>query len=836
MAELTGTLVSHIASFEGNLGKEATWGLINGDISDQEDLQSALNSKAESSDLTDHVNDTNNPHEVTKAQLGLGNVDNTSDSNKPISTATQTALNAKVSDVKVNGQSVVDGMVASVIVPTLTSDLTNNSGFVDKDVNNLVNYTKSSDLSTVATSGSYTDLNNKPSIPTKTSDLTNDSGFIDKDVNNLTNYTKTSSLATVATSGSYSDLSNKPTIPTVNDATLTIQKNGTTVETFTANSSSNKTANITVPTKVSDLTNDSGFQTASDVETTLGSYRTADDQDTIDGGLQDQIDSKASSNTVDNLSGEVSGLSLDISDLQLNKANASDVYTKAESDALLSVKADDSNVVHKTGNEQISGNKRFNNLLYFQTSSYGGYYKFDKDGLTYTKNSVANLVSYPQVSEPDTFLTERTATYSTLENQVVRNIVSDYGTYPRLMKYNSTKTYIILDDRFRVMDNGVIGAGKYFTQRANETDSSRGINITEVANAFGVMSPENNGRWIVYYRCHGTQTITTTKGNTYTIPYYSIRAKVSKTDGLFNYQSRGTIIFECPTNTTWTEDNSNNVYSANANISCWEPFVEYVDVEGTAELIMFYSLIVCNDGVYKVVDSGQTAPKPSNSSQNINKIFTNVSGTTITYNSNIVVLEGKSQVAENGQTNTHSKPGMVSLVNITGTSSYMDTYLGVVENNVNQVLSNPINLNVQIFQTDEISATESQALITNNKSILLPNANESRGAPYIIKLDDGRIMISFMSSQEFKGQKRTDTKENNRNWLVYVSKIPITDISQIDDDMFVKVNFFDFGNSQYGKWGSLANIDGTIYKAFTFGKNTGNTTSIRYGNVVISNK
>ena len=54
----------------------------------------------------------------------------------------------------------------------------------------------------------------------------------------------TSGLATVATSGSYNDLSNKPTIPTVNDATLTIQQNGTNVQTFTANASANATANI----------------------------------------------------------------------------------------------------------------------------------------------------------------------------------------------------------------------------------------------------------------------------------------------------------------------------------------------------------------------------------------------------------------------------------------------------------------------------------------------------------------------------------------------------------------------------------------------------------------
>lgn len=45
-----------------------------------------------------------------------------------------------------------------------------------------------------------------------------------------------------------SQISDFPTIPTVNNATLTIQKNGTNVTTFTANSASNATANITVPT------------------------------------------------------------------------------------------------------------------------------------------------------------------------------------------------------------------------------------------------------------------------------------------------------------------------------------------------------------------------------------------------------------------------------------------------------------------------------------------------------------------------------------------------------------------------------------------------------------
>lgn len=135
---------------------------------------------------------------------------------------------------------------------TVTVDLSNY--YTKSETDSLLN-NKAASSHTHTTS----DISNFPTIPTKTSDLTNDNGFITgvswNDVSNKP------TLSTVATSGSYNDLSNKPTIPTVNNATLTIQKNGTTVKTFTANASSNVTADITVPTKTSDLTNDSGFLT-----------------------------------------------------------------------------------------------------------------------------------------------------------------------------------------------------------------------------------------------------------------------------------------------------------------------------------------------------------------------------------------------------------------------------------------------------------------------------------------------------------------------------------------------------------------------------------------------
>lgn len=47
-------------------------------------------------ELYNHTVNTSNPHSVTKTQVGLGNVDNTSDVNKPISTAAQAALDEKV--------------------------------------------------------------------------------------------------------------------------------------------------------------------------------------------------------------------------------------------------------------------------------------------------------------------------------------------------------------------------------------------------------------------------------------------------------------------------------------------------------------------------------------------------------------------------------------------------------------------------------------------------------------------------------------------------------------------------------------------------------------------
>ena len=55
--------------------------------------------------IDNHKLDKNNPHNVTAEQVGLGNVDNTADLDKPISTAVQTALDDKANSKHTHNKS-----------------------------------------------------------------------------------------------------------------------------------------------------------------------------------------------------------------------------------------------------------------------------------------------------------------------------------------------------------------------------------------------------------------------------------------------------------------------------------------------------------------------------------------------------------------------------------------------------------------------------------------------------------------------------------------------------------------------------------------------------------
>jgi hypothetical protein len=71
--------------------------------------------------FTAHIQNVSNPHATTAAQVGLGNVNNTSDINKPISTATQNALNGKVG---INTLAQVNGLLLSTAADTYLYEYT----------------------------------------------------------------------------------------------------------------------------------------------------------------------------------------------------------------------------------------------------------------------------------------------------------------------------------------------------------------------------------------------------------------------------------------------------------------------------------------------------------------------------------------------------------------------------------------------------------------------------------------------------------------------------------------------------------------------------------------
>ena len=116
---------------------------------------------------------------INPTKVGLGNVNNTSDANKPVSIATQTALNLK----------------ANIASPTFTGIV---SG-IDKTMVGLSNVDNTTDANKPVSTATQTALN----LKANTTDVTT----------SLALKANTSSLSPVATSGNYNDLTNKPIIP-----------------------------------------------------------------------------------------------------------------------------------------------------------------------------------------------------------------------------------------------------------------------------------------------------------------------------------------------------------------------------------------------------------------------------------------------------------------------------------------------------------------------------------------------------------------------------------------------------------------------------------------------
>ena len=222
-------------------------------------------------------------------------------------------------------------------IPSKTSELTNDSNFVDTIAlatkANLTHSHSYSDLEDkpILFSGAYKDLTGKPTIPTKISELTNDSSFattsqLNTELNKKANTSHTHVYsdildAPVSFSGNYEDLINKPTIPTkVSD----LENDENFATTSQLNSGLNTKANSThthsyaeledlptlfsgnyndllnkptVPSKTSELTNDSSFTTSTQLATKADkihthNYNDLEDKPTLFSGAYKDLTEK----------------------------------------------------------------------------------------------------------------------------------------------------------------------------------------------------------------------------------------------------------------------------------------------------------------------------------------------------------------------------------------------------------------------------------------------------------------------------------------------------------------------------------------------------------------
>jgi len=229
---------------------------------------------------------------LVKGDVGLGNVDNTADANKPVSTATQTALNAKADLVagKLNTSQLPDIAIAeykgNVTNQTAMLAITGEKGdWVIRNDDSKVyvitgtNPSVASDWTALSYpsagfSGAYSDLSGKPTLGTAAATASTD--YATAAQGSLADSaTQPGDLHAVATSGAYNDLSGKPTLGTAAATASTdyataaqgtladsATQPGDLATVATSGSYNDLSGKPTIPSNNNQLTNGAGYVTS----------------------------------------------------------------------------------------------------------------------------------------------------------------------------------------------------------------------------------------------------------------------------------------------------------------------------------------------------------------------------------------------------------------------------------------------------------------------------------------------------------------------------------------------------------------------------------------------
>ena len=292
-------------------------------------------------------------------------------------------------------------------IPKVISQLENDLNFVNitqlntkADKVHTHSYNNLEDLPTLF-SGNYNDLLNKPTVPSKTSELTNDSSFTTStqlatkaDKIHTHNYNDLEDKPTLF-SGAYKDLTGKPTIPTkiselINDSNFVdstvLSTKANAVHTHNYDDLTNKpvlfsgtyadlTGKPTIPTKTSELTNDSNFATVTLLDSKADkvhnhSYTELDDLPTLfSGDYKDLIGTPVIPSKTSELTNDSNFATTDLVNTKANKThshsyldledlpnlfsgNYNDLLNKPKIPTLISELENDNNYVNQAYVEQ----------------------------------------------------------------------------------------------------------------------------------------------------------------------------------------------------------------------------------------------------------------------------------------------------------------------------------------------------------------------------------------------------------------------------------------------------------------------------------------------------
>lgn len=322
-----------------------------------------------------------------------------------------------------------------------------------------------------ANASSNTDIN--LSIPTKTSQLENDIEFVTAEEISLDNLVTQAQLS--------EGLGTKVNITELGTGILSIQKNGELVGAFNANSDEDKTVNLLVPEKTSELDNDAGFLQL-------------DDLDYIDSAIQTLTDNVDIQNTkinnftteLDNKVDRKTGYSL-MANSEINRLKTVDNYDDTEirgivAEAVEKVDSFDADISGKV--DKIDG----------KGLSTNDYTNLDKDTLSSVNTSVTTLnTTVNTLNNKTTSLTNTVTAMATEVSDISATLIHE--TEARQNADNNLQTQIdALEAKSTVVD--ILGTLEdldvYDTSKLNEND------------VICILCDETQNDSVTYYRWTGT--------------------------------------------------------------------------------------------------------------------------------------------------------------------------------------------------------------------------------------------------------------------------------------------------------------------------------------------